>query len=230
MDLFIPSAGLGKRLRPITNYIPKPLIKIRGEENLLRIIKKFKKVDTIIVNVSYLGDKIINFLRLQKLKNLSIYKETEPLGVIGGLYNAFSVMKRNDIFVHNSDIYFDGGIDTILKSGGDLVLGLVKNGTRDVLVNDNGEIIKIANYSFNNGKGSKWYGYSGIMLIRRRVLRFFSDFHKRGKYLTFINDFIKILNEKKMNITGVVLSGVWSDFGSIDKLDNFRNFEKTIDK
>ena len=64
----ILAAGYGKRMLPITEKIPKPLIKI-GDKNLLEnTIDLLKKngVDEIIINTHYLGELIDSFLRNKK--------------------------------------------------------------------------------------------------------------------------------------------------------------------
>ena len=57
-------AGLGKRLRPLTDNIPKPLLKIKDTtliENTLDLIK-YLKVENIILNTFYLKEKLKHFI------------------------------------------------------------------------------------------------------------------------------------------------------------------------
>ena len=68
--------GKGLRLRPLTNKIPKPLIKINGEEILSYIIKHILSynIDNLLILTGYKQEKIKTFIKknLKKNKNLNI--------------------------------------------------------------------------------------------------------------------------------------------------------------
>ena len=75
----ILAAGYGKRMLPITEKIPKPLIQI-GDKNLLEnTINLLKKngVDEIIINTHYLGELIDSFLRDKKNFGIKIFTKHE---------------------------------------------------------------------------------------------------------------------------------------------------------
>ena len=63
-DALLLSAGYGKRLKPLTNYIPKPLVQIKGEILLNIWIKNLIKsgVDKIYINVFYKKNQITNLI------------------------------------------------------------------------------------------------------------------------------------------------------------------------
>ena len=62
MKAFILAAGKGERLKPLTNEIPKPLIKIKGKPLLEWSIIKLRSagIKEIVINVHHLGDQIIS--------------------------------------------------------------------------------------------------------------------------------------------------------------------------
>jgi len=64
-DALLLSSGEGKRLRPLTNYIPKPLVQIQGEILLDVWIRNLIKsgVDKIYINVCYKKEQIIEFIK-----------------------------------------------------------------------------------------------------------------------------------------------------------------------
>jgi MurNAc alpha-1-phosphate uridylyltransferase len=85
---FIFAAGRGERMRPITDTIPKPLVKIKGKAIIDYIIEKLDKIEsikTIIINGFYLADELE--AHIKKLNNPKIIfsRETEKLETGGGL-------------------------------------------------------------------------------------------------------------------------------------------------
>ena len=91
MKAFILAAGLGSRLRPLTEDTPKPLLKVKGksliEWNLLKL--KDAGFEEIIINTHHLGEKIENELRDGKKYNLKIKysRESKILGTGGAILN-----------------------------------------------------------------------------------------------------------------------------------------------
>ena len=64
MKAFMLAAGLGKRLLPLTQDKPKPLLKVGGIPLIQRNLMKLKdsNISEVVINVHYLGEQIINFL------------------------------------------------------------------------------------------------------------------------------------------------------------------------
>lgn len=113
---FILSAGFSKRLRPITEYIPKPLLPIAGEV-LLEYIYKFLKssgINELGINLHYKADKIERYIRENNFA-LKIFHEKEILNTGGALYNARNFLKDAVFIVHNADIYWNGNIKEAIE-------------------------------------------------------------------------------------------------------------------
>ena len=91
MKAMILAAGLGKRLMPLTQHTPKPLILIGKQSLIERNIFCLKQngISEIIINVSYQGEMIIDYVS-QKFPdlNISFSKEDELLGTGGAILNA----------------------------------------------------------------------------------------------------------------------------------------------
>ncbi len=103
----ILAAGLGSRMAPITNKIPKPLVKI-GKSNLLdQAINLLINhgVENIVINVHHLADQIENFIKKKEYKiNISISNERkELLNTGGGILQATRDFKDEPFFVLNPD-------------------------------------------------------------------------------------------------------------------------------
>ena len=107
MKAMILAAGYGKRLAPLTNDLPKPLLKVGDKTLIEHNIETLSKygVKEIVINVSYLGQQIIDFLK-DKFPNLKIsfLLEEKPLGTGGGIVNALSYFEKPFI-VMNADIF-----------------------------------------------------------------------------------------------------------------------------
>ena len=94
MKAMILSAGFGKRLRPLTENCPKPLLKL-GKETLLSNTLNFlqkAKIQKVVINVHYLGEQIINYLEEKKFDlDIAIINEKEKiLDTGGGILNAIN--------------------------------------------------------------------------------------------------------------------------------------------
>ena len=108
MKAMILSGGRGKRLRPVTDTIPKPLIKIRGKpliEWKIHYLKKFGIRDIIICS-GYKGKKIENYIKKKKNFgcNIEYSVETSPLGTGGAIKKAIKNITDNSFLVLNGDI------------------------------------------------------------------------------------------------------------------------------
>ncbi len=217
MILFVPSAGLGKRLRPVTEYVPKPLIKIGKNENLKNIIDiNFPLCfSETILNVSHLSGKIINFIRTCRYPRMSIYREIEPIGVFGGLNNIL----RNrtiyeDVIIFNSDVVYEDGIEGLLQVPGDVVFGLVRGGSPDIGIDGREKISVIAGLQVTDAEPEEFFTYSGIMLIKAAALKSFSEtFHERTGMISFI-EFVKSALDERRSVHYFILDGQWRDIGT----------------
>ena len=107
MKAMVLAAGKGKRLRPLTNKIPKPLIEVANQPIILDVIGKLRDfgIDEILINVSYLGDQIISCVETSGIKNIQFIKESFPYGTGGALINAFSRLGNDPFILCNADIY-----------------------------------------------------------------------------------------------------------------------------
>ncbi len=107
MKAMILAAGYGKRLAPITDTIPKPLIKVGNMSLIDRNINYLVSsgFHEIIINVSHHADQIINHVNKNFSElNISFSIEDRPLGTGGGIYNALEKIGNNPFLLTNADI------------------------------------------------------------------------------------------------------------------------------
>lgn len=113
MKAMIFAAGLGTRLRPLTNDRPKALVEIGGKTMLERVITKLAEAgfDDITVNIHHFGQKIIDFLNENDNFGLNIHISDERdmlLDTGGGILKAKTLLDADEPFlVHNADILTD---------------------------------------------------------------------------------------------------------------------------
>lgn len=110
MKAIIFAAGLGTRLKPLTNTIPKALVSVGGKPLLQHTIEKLKLAgfNEIIINIHHLGDKIIDFVKSHNYFDIQIEFSDEReklLDTGGGIKKTSHFFNDNKPFlVHNVDI------------------------------------------------------------------------------------------------------------------------------
>lgn len=121
MKAFILAAGLGTRLRPLTDSKPKALIEINSKTLLEFTITRLLKFgfDEIIINVHHFANQIVRFLEIKKNfgVKISISDETDLLlDTGGGLKKASWFFNDNKPFlIHNVDVITDIDLNRLYK-------------------------------------------------------------------------------------------------------------------
>ena len=113
MKAMIFAAGIGSRLKPLTDNMPKALIPVNGKPMLEHVILKLKAFgfDQIVINIHHLGEQIIDFLKANNNFGIQIFISDEKdylLDTGGGLKKAQQFLQRDEPFlIHNADIISD---------------------------------------------------------------------------------------------------------------------------
>lgn len=106
------SAGLGVRMRPLTNGLPKPLIPVAGRTMLDRTLDHLERagVERAVVNLHYLGDRIVAHLKDRTAPAIVFSDETDLLlETGGGTKKALPELGAGPFFALNSDtVWLDG--------------------------------------------------------------------------------------------------------------------------
>ena len=110
MQAMIFAAGLGTRLKPITDTTPKAVVRVGGEPLLKHVIMEMKSAgfERIVVNVHHFADQIIDYLRTNNNFGLDVCVSDERemlLDTGGGVKKAMHFFDANSpILIHNVDI------------------------------------------------------------------------------------------------------------------------------
>jgi NDP-sugar pyrophosphorylase family protein len=100
MKAIIPVAGIGTRLQPLTNKIPKVLVNVAGRPMLFHLIDeiiKNPKIDTVILIIGYLGDQIesaINKEYTDSRVKFEFVVQKKMLGLAHAVYHAIDHVKE----------------------------------------------------------------------------------------------------------------------------------------
>ncbi|MBN1340511.1 MAG: nucleotidyltransferase family protein, partial [Bacteroidales bacterium] len=110
LPVVIMAGGEGKRLKPLTNILPKPLFPIGDKTIIERIMEKFEEVgcNEFFVSVNYKAEMVKFYLKQQKkdTADLVYLHEDKPLGTAGSLFLLKEKINRT-FFVSNCDIIVD---------------------------------------------------------------------------------------------------------------------------
>lgn len=220
MKAVILAGGLGKRLRPITDYVPKPLIPINNIPILERQIKYLKKfgINKFVICTGYKPEQIRNFLDAKNNFGVEIklVNEKKPLGTGGAIKNARKFIDENTFFVLNGDVITNININ-LMKSKQNSIAAVplrTKFGIIDI------ENDKVVRFSEKKNISDYWMN-AGIYYLSNKII---DDLPKIGNIEdTAFPDYAKksMLNVIKFK------NAVWH---SIDSYKDIEDCEEAIKK
>ncbi|MFO0752647.1 MAG: phosphotransferase [Thermodesulfovibrionales bacterium] len=176
---FILAAGLGERLRPITDFLPKPLLPIAGSPLLQTVLERVSvlPVSAIGLNLHYKGEMIGQWIRESSYsRKILLFPEDPLLDTGGALKNAEGFLGESEFLVHNADILSTVDLEELLaahRASGNLATLAVHDCPRfnTVAVDRQGLLTGV-------GKGralqetEKWTAFTGIAVYSPEFLSF----------------------------------------------------------
>ena len=213
MKAMILAAGFGKRLLPLTESLPKPMLKVGDQTLIERNINYLIKngFSEIIINVSHHGDLLIEHVNnIFPDHNILFSIEEKPLGTGGGVLNALEMIEDEVFLVMNSDIFHNIKIMDLPKDiEAAHLIGVSNpdhNPNGDFTINES--IVEIKK-DHNN------LTWSGISIINPIIFRENSFKAKTfNMWDTVLPNYI--INKK---VTGHVSSELWIDVGTPERLN-----------
>lgn len=222
MDALILAAGRGTRLQPLTDRLPKPLIDVHGlcliEIHLIRLARSgFKRV---VINLHHLGALIkarVGDGRRFGLQILYSEETDAALETAGGIVNALTLIESEHFAVVSADVLCDYPMQDIKlnaqsRPGGHLIM--VDNPAHHpegdfLLDNSNHLLVRTGTHT------QPAYTFSGLACFRKTMFRPL----KPGK-----RALRPVLEAaiKERHLTGEVHTGIWSDIGTLERLNQAR--------
>ncbi len=118
-NAFVVAAGLGERLRPITDHIPKPLLPLAGKPVIESVIERFADlpIERIGVNMHYKWEMLRDWAsRSGYADRITLFREEQLLGTGGALKHAAPMLAGRPCIVHNADIISDIDLRLLLEA------------------------------------------------------------------------------------------------------------------
>ena len=114
---FILAAGYGKRMRPLTDTCPKPLLKVGGVPMIDRVLDALAGVgvDSCVVNLHHLGEQLETHLKAWKRPQISFSHEETLLDTGGGVRRMLPFFDNEPFFVLNGDVIWEDGAAPALE-------------------------------------------------------------------------------------------------------------------
>jgi len=222
MKAMILCAGLGTRLRPLTERWPKPALPFLGQP-LLRYhlaVLKAAGVSAVGINTHHLPEVMTDTARAEcERARLPLHVVHEPViqGTGGGIRGLKHFLKDGPFVVFNGDILFAlelGEVIAAHKASGaaaTMVLLPMPEGEKYAAVelDEAGAVRRIAGHGPGGGKLSPWH-FSGVHVMSPQVFDFMSP---SGEEDINRNVYLRMI-QQGLQVRGHVVSGYWSDLGT----------------
>ncbi len=225
VDAIIMAGGRGERLRPLTDYTPKPLLKIDNKPIIEYNVERLSEfgVQTMFISLKYLGEQIENYFSDGSDRGLNIryVNETEPLGTIGAL-GLMEDFEHDTLLVMNSDlltnINFEDFYREFITKEADFGVASIPyqvNIPYAVLETDEEKVI-----SFKEKPTYTYYSNAGIYLMKKEVI---NHIPKNAFYNA--TDLMEQLISINKKVIFYPLLGYWLDIG---KHEDFKKAQEDI--
>lgn len=226
LDAVLMAGGEGKRLRPLTDTIPKPLLKIGDKPIIEYNIDRLAKVGVknLYLSINYLGEQLEAYFKNGSDKNLYIeyIKEEKPMGTIGSVL-LVDEFEHDEILVMNSDILtnldFEDFYKTFKLSGADMAVAATTYSVDvpyAVLETDENQRVE----SLKEKPRYNYYSNAGIYILKKELLNLIP---KNTFY--DITDLMDRILEMKLRLVTYPINGYWLDIG---KHDDFKKAQEDI--
>ncbi|MBP3844525.1 MAG: nucleotidyltransferase family protein [Prevotella sp.] len=225
------AAGLGTRLKPLTDTMPKALVPVGGQPLLWHVIMKLKKsgYERIVVNVHHFADQIIDYLRLNDNFGLDIRISDEREQLLetgGGIKKALPLFDPSEpILIHNVDILSNLDLNQLPTDAPVLVVSQ-RQTKRYLQFDDEQRLVGWKNIETGEVKGREGHSlaFSGIHVFHPSLVPLLSEWPDRFPIMDFYLSACATHLIKGFEATDLRLM----DVGKMDTLDQAENFINNI--
>lgn len=225
------AAGLGTRLKPLTDTMPKALVPVGGQPLLWHVIMKLKAAgyERIVVNVHHFAQQIIDYLQANANFGLDIRISDERQQLLetgGGIKKALPLFDANaPILIHNVDILSNLDLCALPMDAPLLVVSERKT-KRYLQFDDTMRLVGWKNIETGELKGSEGrsLAFSGIHIFHPLLAPLLSDWPERFPIMDFYlkacgDHLIRGYEARDLNLL---------DVGKLDSLDQAEKFIKSL--
>ena len=242
MNAFIFAAGLGTRLKPLTDTMPKALVPIGGKPLLAHVIEKLKAAGCkkIVINIHHFGDMIIDYVKSQNSFGVEILFSDERQMLLetgGAIKHAVDLLGDEPFLIHNVDILSNVDLKALIaahnESGSAATLLVSKrSSTRALLFNSEGNLTAWTNKTTGEVKSPyksvdiatlEEFAFSGIHIFSPRLFKYFGAYPEKFSIIDFYlntckDENIKAYTQDRLNLL---------DVGKLDSLERAEEFVKS---
>lgn len=205
-------AGLGTRLRPLTEALPKPMVPLGDRPVLGQLMQRLARAGGTprAVNVHYRPEAVVHYLEGQH-PTVHVSLESELLGTAGGVRAAVGSFAREPLVVWNSDIVTQPDLLALVRGLEQSPLALLVEpepaGTGNVGVDEKGRIVRLRCSSV--AKETRGGNYVGILAMRPDC---FAHLPTKG---CLVGDVAIPLMDSYEGIMAIPHLARWSDIGTL---------------
>lgn len=234
------AAGLGTRLKPLTDTMPKALVRVGGQPLLWHVIQKLKLsgYERIVVNVHHFASQIVDYLKANDHFGLDIRISDETSGLLetgGGIKKALPLFDSSEpILIHNVDILSNLDLNA-LPTDAPLLVVSQRQTKRYLLFDDDMRLQGWTNIETGEVKGPisncqlstvnsqlEKFAFSGIHIFHPSLAPLLADWPDRFPIMDF---YLKACGDHL--IRGYEATDLrLLDVGKLDTLDKAENFIK----
>jgi len=244
MKAMIFAAGLGTRLKPITDSMPKALVPVEGKALLERVMRKLMDAgaDSFVVNVHHFPDQIKDFLAVNDNFGAKVAVSDEQPDVLetgGGILNARNLIREagdeDGFLVHNVDILSNLDVRSFVSQVRPEALATLlvsdRQTQRYFLFNDEMRLVGWTNIATGEVRSPfpdldvekcHKYAFAGVHYISDKVFEVMEDLGYEGRF-PIVDFYLKAAGTHP--IYGVAPAGLkLMDVGKISTLESCRSF------
>ncbi|MFA6291655.1 MAG: sugar phosphate nucleotidyltransferase [Victivallales bacterium] len=227
VNAIILAAGIGTRLRPVSDFVPKPLMPVGGVPLLESIIMRMKQagIAKIAVNTHHLAERIESFIRNSPYSGIvELFHENEILGTGGPLVNARNLLAESEYFVlYNGDILSDLDIGKVIEfhvaSGKIATLVAIQGPENRVLVSpdskNSGTIVDILGRLGKTCSSGSIMTYVGIAVFSRDIIKYLPE---KPVNHSIISSILDAIADKPGSVGAYMPDTIsWNDIGTVGK-------------
>lgn len=242
MNAFIFAAGLGTRLKPLTDTMPKALVPVGGKPLLYHVIEKLKSagIKKIVINIHHFGEMIIDYVKENNNFGIEIVFSDERQMLLetgGAIKHAVDLLGDEPFLIHNVDILSNVDLEALINAHTEsnsaaTLLVSKRNSTRALLFSSDGNLTAWTNKTTGEVKTPfenidlatlEEFAFSGIHIFSPRLFKYFGAYPEKFSIIDFYLNTCKDENIKAYTQEGLQLL----DVGKLDSLEKAEEYVRS---